>query len=322
MAQDDDFHPRLGRIGNKGKGAGSASSGACWPPPIWPEAALAERLAEAAFSGAGSGAAAGWPGARQPGKYGAGHSRRVIVKASIVRLSGKGAAAAAAHLRYLQRDGTTRDGERGTLYGRDEDAVDAKAFQGRGAGDRHQFRFIVSPEDGDQYEDLKPLTRRLMERMEQDLGTKLDWVAVDHFNTGHPHTHIWCEEGRWRQGSGDCQGLYDQGLRERAIELVDLDLGPRTEREVETILRAEVEAERLTSIDRSLLRPPMPSVRSTLQGVMPSIRRCGQGVWPSWRDWVWPSRWTAPATGWQTIWRIRCGAWESVAISSGRCSAR
>jgi hypothetical protein len=74
----------------------------------------------------------GWPGARQPGKYGAGHSRRVIVKASIVRLSGKGAAAAAAHLRYLQRDGTTRDGERGTLYGRDEDAVDAKAFQDAG----------------------------------------------------------------------------------------------------------------------------------------------------------------------------------------------
>jgi type IV secretory pathway VirD2 relaxase len=153
-------------------------------------AELVERLAEAAFREPDRARQRGWPGARQPGKYGAGHSRRVIVKASIVRLSGKGAAAAAAHLRYLQRDGTTRDGERGTLYGRDEDAVDAKAFQGRGAGDRHQFRFIVSPEDGDQYEDLKPLTRRLMERMEQDLGTKLDWVAVDHFNTGHPHTHI------------------------------------------------------------------------------------------------------------------------------------
>jgi hypothetical protein len=168
----------------------SASLGACWPPQIWPVAGLVERLAEAAFREPDRARQRGWPGARQPGKYGAGHSRRVIVKASIVRLSGKGAAAAAAHLGYLQRDGTTRDGERGTLYGRDEDAVDAKAFQGRGAGDRHQFRFIVSPEDGDQYEDLKPLTRRLMERTEQDLGTKLDWVAVDHFNTGHPHTHI------------------------------------------------------------------------------------------------------------------------------------
>src|SRR3546814_7669867 len=60
----------------------------------------------------------------------------------------------------------------------------------RQVNDRHQFRFIVSPEDGEQYDDLKPLTRRLMAQMEQDLGTKLDWVAVDHFNTCHPHTHI------------------------------------------------------------------------------------------------------------------------------------
>jgi type IV secretory pathway VirD2 relaxase len=211
-----------------------------------------------------------------------------------VRLSGKGAAAAAAHLRYLQRDGTTRDGERGTLYGRDEDAVDAKAFQERGAGDRHQFRFIVSPEDGDQYDDLKPLTRRLMDRMEQDLATKLDWVAVDHFNTGHPHTHIVVRGKDERGRSGDCQGLYDKGLRERAIELVDLDLGPRTEREVETTLRAEVEAERLTSIDRSCSRPQMPSVRSMLPDAMPSIRRFEPVDWPSWRDWDWSSRWRHP----------------------------
>ncbi|KAK0329233.1 hypothetical protein LTR94_037597, partial [Friedmanniomyces endolithicus] len=88
-----------------------------------------------------------------------------------------GASAAAAHLRYLQRDGTTREGERGAFYGRDADAVDGKALGERGAGDRHQFRFIVSPEDGDQYDDLKPLTRRLMSRLEEDLGTKLDWVA-------------------------------------------------------------------------------------------------------------------------------------------------
>ncbi|MEG8049025.1 hypothetical protein QP178_03655 [Sphingomonas aurantiaca] len=121
------------------------------------------------------------------GGHAASNQRRVIVKASIVKLAGKGASAAAAHLRYLQRDETTRDGERGALYGRDSDAVDAKDFRERATSDRHQFRFIVSPEDGDQYDDLKPLTRRLMQRMEEDLGTRLDWVAVDHFNTGHPH---------------------------------------------------------------------------------------------------------------------------------------
>ena len=29
-----------------------------------------------------------------------------------------------------------------------------------------------------------------MTQMEEDLGTKLEWIAVDHYNTGHPHSHI------------------------------------------------------------------------------------------------------------------------------------
>ena len=29
-----------------------------------------------------------------------------------------------------------------------------------------------------------------MRRMAEDLDTTLDWVAVDHHDTGHPHTHI------------------------------------------------------------------------------------------------------------------------------------
>ena len=101
-----------------------------------------------------------------------------------------GSRAAGAHVRYLQRDGTTRDGERGQLYGAGADAADGKAFTERGREDRHQFRFIVAPEDGDQLSDLRGFTRDVMRRMEEDLGTRLDWVAVDHFNTGHPHSDI------------------------------------------------------------------------------------------------------------------------------------
>src|SRR3546814_20054543 len=75
------------------------------------------------------------------------------------------------------------------LYGPDRDQVDGKAFLERADGDRHQFRFIVAPEDGAEYDELKPMIRRLMSPVEQDLDTTLDWVAVDHFNTGHPHIH-------------------------------------------------------------------------------------------------------------------------------------
>jgi type IV secretory pathway VirD2 relaxase len=117
-------------------------------------------------------------------------ARRAIVKTRLVRLSAKGLPGARAHLRYIQRDGVTRDGAPGELYGPEVDQADGKAFLERCDGDRYQFRFIVSAEDGAEYADLKPYVRRLMTQAEHDLGTKLDWVAVDHFNTDQPHTHI------------------------------------------------------------------------------------------------------------------------------------
>jgi hypothetical protein len=122
---------------------------------------------------------------RSPGQ----RQRRVVVKARIVRHR-VGSGAAGAHLRYLQRDRTTRDGERGQLYGPERDREDGRAFVERGAGDRHSFRMIVAPEDGDRLSDLRGFTRDVMAQMEADLGTKVDWVAVDHYNTGHPHSHL------------------------------------------------------------------------------------------------------------------------------------
>ncbi|SDA25431.1 relaxase/mobilization nuclease RlxS [Sphingomonas sp. NFR15] len=257
MIDDDAFEPHLGL--QKARGAKHARkylSRVIAATNLAYGGAAAPGPARGAFSGTriGRGAGVGRLLASRGG-HAASNGRRVIVKASIVKLAGKGASAAAAHLRYLQRDGTTREGERGTLYGRDADAVDGKAFGERGTSDRHQFRFIVSCEDGDQYDDLKPLTRRLMDRMEQDLGTKLDWVAVDHFNTGHPHTHI-VVRGKDDRGADlvIARDYMTTGIRERAAELVDLDLGPRTHREIAQTLRVEVEQERLTSIDRALLK--------------------------------------------------------------------
>jgi type IV secretory pathway VirD2 relaxase len=188
-------------------------------------------------------------------RYSGERSRRAVVKARIVRLAGKGARAAVAHLRYLQRDGTTREGERGSLYSADLDAAEGKAFLDRGSDDRHQFRFIVAPEDGAEYPDLKPLIRRLMTQAEKDLGTKLDWVAVDHFNTGHPHSHI-LVRGRDDQGKDliIAREYITKGLRQRAVDLVNLDLGPRTDREIMRSNIREISQERFTGIDRRLLR--------------------------------------------------------------------
>jgi type IV secretory pathway VirD2 relaxase len=180
-------------------------------------------------------------------------ARRVVVKARVVKL-GKGASPAV-HLRYLQRDGANREGGRGVLYGAVDDRADGRAFLARGEGDPHQFRFIVAPEDGADLADQRAFIRDLMGQVEQDLGAPLDWVAVDHFNTGHPHSHV-VLRGRDREGrplfiAGD---YIAHGIRGRASALVTLELGPETATDVRRRLANEVSQHRLTGIDRAMLR--------------------------------------------------------------------
>src|SRR3546814_16339413 len=67
---------------------------------------------------------------------------------------------------------------------------DAGALDQRSRDDRHQFRVILSADDALEVADLKAFTRAQMQQVERDLGTRLDWVAVDHWDTDNPHTHI------------------------------------------------------------------------------------------------------------------------------------
>jgi type IV secretory pathway VirD2 relaxase len=191
-------------------------------------------------------------------------ARRVTVKARIVKLNPqRGAArgrsfvsakAVDAHLRYLERDGVTRDGEKGQVYSADADIADGRDFLDRGRDDRHQFRFIVSAEDAIDLSDLRQTTRDLMTQMHADLQTRLDWIAVDHYNTGHPHTHILVrgitDDGKILNIAGD---YIAHGVRERATDIVTLELGRQTDLQVTDQLRREMHAERFTRLDRMLM---------------------------------------------------------------------
>src|SRR3569833_1998258 len=253
MADEQKFEPRLGRIRSSGGGRGKS-----YLQRVLRAASLASpsRAGTSKFQGSriGRGFGAGRVLARRD-RLSAFRTRRVIIKTRIVKMRGTGAKAAALHLRYIQRDGVTRDGEAGQLYSRDTDTADAKAFLERGGEDRHQFRFIVSAEDAGEYTDLKPFVRKLMARMEGDLGTNLDWVAVDHHNTGHPHTHIVL---RGRDDLGKdliiARDYVAHGMRERAAEIVTLDLGPRSDLEIEDRFARQVTQERLTDLDRAIRR--------------------------------------------------------------------
>ena len=183
-----------------------------------------------------------------------GRSRIVVIKTRVVRHSAR-AAPLAAHLSYLRRDGVTRDGEKARLFGPEGDNVDARDFAARCEDDRHHFRFIVSPEDAVDMADLKTHARELMGQMEKDLGTKLDWVGVDHWNTDNPHIHI-IVRGRTDDGQDllISRDYIKEGMRARAQDLVTQELGQRTDLEINRNLERQVEAERWTQLDRQLVR--------------------------------------------------------------------
>lgn len=254
-SDDYDFKPKLGRIRSHG-----GKRGRTYLQRVLQSAGLAgpgfKRTGSSNFSGAriGRGAGQGTRVALRQGMKVTGR-RRVIIKTRIVKLRGRGLGAARAHLKYIQRDGVTREGEPGHAYDATVDEADGKAFLERGKDDRHQFRFIVSPDDGAEMEDLKPFVRGLMSGMEEDLGTKLDWVAVDHFNTDNPHSHIVL---RGKDESGEdlviARDYVSHGMRERASELLTIELGPVSEHQIRQGIQREVGQERFTRIDRDLLR--------------------------------------------------------------------
>ena len=181
--------------------------------------------------------------------------RRVIIKARVVRHRGSHfrSAPLARHIAYLERDGVTRDGSDAQMFDALSDEVDGDAFAARCEDDRHHFRFIVSPEDASEMADLRAFTRELLEDMASDLDTKPDWVAVDHWNTDNPHIHVLV-----RGVASDGRDLVidrsyiSEGMRGRAQERVTVELGPRSERDIQLALRREVDAERWTSLDRRL----------------------------------------------------------------------
>lgn len=248
--------------------------------------------------------------ARFAGRAGTPNARRAAVKVRLVNLARAGARSTAKHLRYIEREGVDREGGAGRAYGPATDAADTAAFEQRGREDRHQFRFIVSAEDAAELDDLRGYTRQLMARMEADLGSSLDWIAVDHWNTDNPHTHIVL---RGKDDAGKdlviSRDYISHGLRERAAELATEWLGPRTEREIAQVRQREVEAERWTGLDRTLQReaddgrirteqlsqPRLQHQRSQLIGRLQQLQRMGLASEPE------PGHWALHADAERTL---------------------
>ena len=278
---DDNLRVRPGRIGDGGRGAARPKS-------------FVGQVMRAARKAGHTGTGFGRQGRNFSSRFGRGRSaalalslhspsRRVVMKARVVRHRGSQfrSAPLAKHIGYLRREGVTRDGTDARMFDARSDVADERAFAERCAGDRHHFRFIVSPEDAAEMIDLRTFTRELMLDAERDLGTRLDWVAVDHWNTDNPHVHILI---RGRADDGQdlviSRNYISRGFRARAEERATIELGHRSAREIQSALEKEVDAERWTGLDQALrnaadegagianLRPAAPDSDPELRRLM------------------------------------------------------
>lgn len=96
-------------------------------------------------------------------------------------------------------------------------------------------------------------TKRLVAQMERDLGTRLQWVAVEHFNTEHPHVHL-AIRGIDEHGQPLRIGkeYIKTGMRTRAQQLATQQLGYRTPEDMRLAAERQVVQQRFTDIDRAL----------------------------------------------------------------------
>jgi type IV secretory pathway VirD2 relaxase len=182
--------------------------------------------------------------------------RRCVVKVMYTRNGKPKAGAWTAHARYLTREGVQREDAKGIGFNSESDHIDivSRVKDWEQAGDPRMWRIIVSPEDASRM-DLKLHIRELVGEMEKDLGTSLEWVAVDHHNTDNPHAHLLVrgidERGKALLIDRD---YVRSGIRDRSQEIVGRALGQRLESEVLHSRGQAVEKERWTEIDRALQR--------------------------------------------------------------------
>jgi hypothetical protein len=158
-----------------------------------------------------------------------------------------------AHGRYIARESAS-DGGVGFNGGEELIHIPGRLEGWQKVSDERLWKLIVSPEFGDRV-DLKRLTRDLMAAMETDLGMPLEWVAVAHFNTEHPHVHVALRgigaTGRPVRLSRD---FVREGIRHIAEDYCTRQLGLRTEFDAAEAQRREVHQHRYTSLDRIIQR--------------------------------------------------------------------
>ncbi|MDQ2835723.1 MAG: hypothetical protein M3Y50_18660 [Acidobacteriota bacterium] len=133
------------------------------------------------------------------------------------------------------------------------------------------FKIILSPEDSSA--DFRESAECVISRIEEYAGGPLAWAGVVHRNTDHPHAHLIL---RGRTATGDPLRLPPEmirkGLRESAQVAITRQLGPRTIEEIQQQQLLDLTANRVTSLDRRMIR------RGSVHAREPALASVGTDV--------------------------------------------
>jgi len=209
----------------------------------------------------------------RPG-YGPGsRQQRSIVKLQYV--ANKTPGGWRAHGPYLAREGAQREDDMGLGFDASESGVeiDRRLDGWQRAEDPRMWKLILSPERGEAL-DLVDHTRRVMSAMERDLGTQLEWVAIDHHNTDNPHVHV-ALRGRDETGRPLLldREYVKHGVRARSRELATQALGYRTEADRVRARERGIEAPRFGELDAVLEQRMGPGRLVSFEDPVPGSER-------------------------------------------------
>ncbi len=205
--------------------------------------------------------------------------QQAVVKLHYFGHAGGGGGGLGSHLAYVAREGAaregarineaerhtdylTRNGERGRdlFYSADQDHLDGRARAAEwAASDKRHFRIVLAAEEGGSLQDLPSYAREVMARAETSLGKPLVWVAIDHWDTDNPHTHI-ILRGRDRLGRDLIlpKDFVRHGLRSIARDVATERLGERTPSQARDALLRAARRHGPTPLDR-LIADQLPS---------------------------------------------------------------
>ncbi len=183
-----------------------------------------------------------------------------------------------AHGRYLARDGAQREGEKGLGFDAsgNEVEIDRRLEDWQRAEDPRLWKMILSPERGEAL-DLVDHTRRVLDAMERDLGTRLEWVAIDHHNTAHPHVHV-ALRGRDEVGRPLLldREYVKHGVRLRSRELATQAIGYRTEADRVRARERGIEVQHFSELDAALEQRMGPGRLVSFENPVPASERAAQ----------------------------------------------